>query len=87
MDRRIRFHSAPDLEFSGNPQFREATVVAYRHGVENESDPERRLGRVVSYLKNGREMRFRVYRHDGACVADCGQFGNTFSVLRGLQEN
>ena len=78
--KRIRFENAPDLEFSANPQNGVGMVARVYRDVL-------RLGSVISFHSNSRGMYFRVYDNAGRCRADCGQFENTFAVLRGMKGN
>ena len=73
----IRFKNAGDLEFTLNPQVSAGTATVYHKGL--------RVGFVVSHYDQGRGKCYRVYDNKKRCHADCGQFGNVFSVLRGME--
>ena len=73
----IRFKNAPELQFTANPQGPQALPArVYHEGAY--------VGTVAPHHSDSRGLCFRVYNRDGLCVADCGQIGNTFSVLRGI---
>ncbi len=72
----IRFKNAPGFEFTSNPQAKDQPAIVYYEG--------KRIGAVRPDYSNGRGLRFRVYNSKGQCWSDCGQFGNTFSVLKSI---
>ncbi len=73
----IRFKNAPELQFTANPQGPNALPAeVYHEGTH--------VGKVVPHHSYSRGFHFRVYNSAGLCYSDCGQFGNTFSVLRGI---
>ena len=72
----IRFKGAPGFEFTANPQVKDQPAIVYYEG--------KRIGAVMPEYSRARGLRFRVYDNRGLCHSDCGQFGNTFSVLKSI---
>lgn len=74
----IRFKNAQGLEFTSNPQVNDKAAIVYSDGL--------RVGYVVPHYEPSRGRCYRVYDNESRCHADCGQFGWTFNVIKGLAD-
>ena len=75
----ISFKSAPDLAFTENPQWGHNAQVYLRdqQGAVGETP----VATIIPVHCRARGDRYRVVM-GGLTHADCGQFGNTFDVIR-----